>query len=436
MKTIRLFIVKTIRFILVQFKRGGSMPGKIALRMDDNILMKFKTPKMLILVTGTNGKTTTSNLIVESLSNAGLKVIGNRRGDNLREGIVTLLCAHSDYAYRVHADAIVLEVDELTIPRVFHQLKVSTFVVNNFFRDQLDRAGEMETILRKIESVLPEYQGDLILNGSDPNVMRLKDKAPLAKAYNFQVARVDDSTETSTEASEGKFCPRCQHALIYEYYQYSHIGKFHCDFDSFSSGDADVFVEAIDYENQSFVVDGVAYHSFQNAIYGIYNCAAVLCCLKSLNIDTKYAQAIFANYELNDGRNEVFMIQGERCVLNLIKNPTGANEVIKGLLRDKEAKAVMIVLNDKDQDGCDVSWIWDAHFDLLLNEQIEMIICSGLRAYDMALRLKVQGYDKCLIVEEDIEVAIKKLNECHESSVILSTYTALQVVRSILRRLS
>lgn len=434
MKTIRLLIVKTIRFILVQFKRGGSLPGKLALRMDEHILTKFKTPKIVILVTGTNGKTTTSNLIVESLEKAGLKVIGNRRGDNLREGIVTLLCAHSDFSYRVQADAIVLEVDELTIPRVFHQLKVSTFVINNFFRDQLDRAGEMETILRKIESVLPKYDGDLILNGNDPNVMRLKDKAPLAHSYNFQVARVAESEEVSKEASEGKFCPRCQRALTYDYYQYSHIGKFHCEGDDFASGEADVLVEAIDYDKQCFVVDGVAYHSFQNAIYGIYNCAAVLCVLKSLKIDFSVAQSVFGNFELNDGRNENFVLQNENCLLNLIKNPTGANEVMKGVLRDQDVKSVMIVLNDKDQDGCDVSWIWDAHFDLLINEQIDTIICSGLRAYDMALRLKLGGFQKNLIVEESIEEGVKQLKAIPAAKVVLSTYTALQVVRSILRR--
>ena len=149
----KLLLIKGIHFLLSLMGRGGSLPGTIALKMDADILKKFKMPEKVIMVTGTNGKTTTSNLIVESFAKAGYRVIGNRKGDNLKEGIVTLLCTHSSLRYEVQADVVVLEVDELTVMRVFKDLGVTTFVVNNFFRDQLDRAGEMETIVRRIESV-------------------------------------------------------------------------------------------------------------------------------------------------------------------------------------------------------------------------------------------------------------------------------------------
>ena len=436
MKQLRLLIVKMIRFILVQFHRGGSLPGKIALRLDPLILTRFKTPEILVIVTGTNGKTSTSNLIVESLSASGLKVIGNRKGDNLREGIATLLCANSDYSYKIKADAVVLEVDEMSIPRVFNQLSVSSFVITNFFRDQLDRAGEMETILRKIESVLPEYKGNLILNGNDPNVMRVGDVAKLATLHTFAVERTADSKNTSNEASEGKFCPRCKKELVYDYYQYSHIGKFYCEHDNFGQIEPTVLVNAIDYERQEFMVDGVSYPSFQNAIYAIYNCCAVLCLLKTLSIPLRYASKVFKEFELNDGRNESFVINGSPCLLNLIKNPTGANEVMKGIIRDSNKKAILIVLNDRDQDGCDVSWIWDTHFELLFNDSLELVLCSGLRANDMGLRLKYLDHTTNIHVEEGLDEAIKRLSQCNASLYVLSTYTALQPVRAALRRVS
>ena len=130
----KLLLIKMIHFVLKKMGRGGSLPGTIALKLDKDILKKFKMPKKVIIVTGTNGKTTTSNLICESFAKAGLKVIGNRRGDNLKEGITTLLCANSNLNYEVQADAVVFEVDELTVMRVFKDLNVTTFVVNNFFR--------------------------------------------------------------------------------------------------------------------------------------------------------------------------------------------------------------------------------------------------------------------------------------------------------------
>lgn len=431
---LRLIIVKMIRFVLVKMGRGGSLPGNIGLKMDAKLLSRFKMPKHVILVTGTNGKTTTSNLIVESLKASGLKVIGNRRGDNLREGIATLLCANSDFSYRIKADAVVLEVDELTIPRVFDQLSVSAFVINNFFRDQLDRAGEMETIVRKIESVLPDFKGKLILNGNDPNVVRLADTAKEAEVFFYDVNECAISSSLSNEASEGKFCPRCGAELHYEYYQYSHIGKFHCEHDGFGIHDAAVCVESVDFDAQNMIVNGQSMPMFQNAVYAVYNCAAVLTLLKTMNISWNYAAKVFDEFEMNDGRNEAFMIHDTKCVLNLIKNPTGANEVMKAIVKQGQERSVLIVLNDNDQDGRDVSWIWDAHFDLLIDPQTINIICSGTRAYDMALRLKYEGYNVGLQVEESLPKAIDLLCECSGEYIVISTYTALQNCRSILRR--
>lgn len=427
----RLLIVKFIHFLLSLLGRGGSLPGTIALKMDPYILKKFKMPKKVILVTGTNGKTTTSNLIVESFQKAGLKVIGNRKGDNLKEGIVTLLCTHSSLNYQVQAEAVVLEVDELTVMRVFEDLHVTTFVVNNFFRDQLDRAGEMETIVRRIESVLPNYEGHLILNADDPNVVRLKESAPKAKVHFFGVGENAVSKKTTNEASEGKFCPRCGKPLAYEYYQYSHIGKFSCDC-GFGENEVECFVDAIDYEHETFTMNHKTYHSFRNAIYGIYNCVAVLCVMKVNGLDDDAANEVFKTFTMNKGRNETFDLNGN-CLLNLVKNPTGANEVMKAIMKSNADKNILIILNDNDQDGKDVSWIWDAHFDLLIDEHTKRILCSGKRAYDMALRLKYEGYE-ALEVFENVEDAIVRLKELEEDAYVIATYTALESTRNILRR--
>lgn len=428
----KLLLIKLIHYLLVKMGRGGSLPGTIALKLDHHILTRFKFPDKVIVVTGTNGKTTTSNLIVESFAKAGYKVIGNRKGDNLKEGIVTLLCANSSLSYEIKADVVVLEIDELTVAKVFKDLPVTTFIVNNFFRDQLDRAGEMETIVRRIESVLDDYQGHLILNADDPNVVRLSESAPFAKVHYFGVAENEVSKKTSNEASEGKFCPRCGAPLVYDYYQYSHIGRFHCENDGFGKNEVECWVNEIDYEHETFTMNGQVFPSFQNAIYAIYNCAAVLCCMKVNGVLLDAANEVFQTFTMNKGRNETFDLNGF-CLLNLVKNPTGANEVMKAIMKNQKDKNIMIILNDHDQDGKDVSWIWDAHFDLLIDEHTKRILCSGTRAYDMALRLKYEGYEQ-LEVYEKVEDGILRLKELKEDAYVIATYTALHSTRSIIRR--
>ena len=430
---LKLGIVKGTHKLLSLFGRGGSLPGSIALKLDKDFIKRFKMPETLILVTGTNGKTTTSNLIAESLRASGLKVINNHRGDNLNVGIATLLATNADANYVIHADAVVIEVDELTLYRQFDHLHPSHLVVTNFFRDQLDRAGEMETIIRKIMAVTKDFTGTLILNGDDPNVLRLKDNAEKAKTLLFSVGKNEESLLETDEASEGKFCPRCGNRLHYDYYQYSHIGRFNCPKDHYGEIPPDIFVEKVDKEKGTFVVNNTEFHSFINALYAIYNCASVLCVMKSLNLDLSNADKVFRTYSLKEGRNEAFKLN-KPCIINLIKNPTGANEVMKEINSHEEDKMICIFLNDNDQDGHDISWIWDAHFERLNQKNIKEIVCSGLRAYDMALRLKYEGLEDKIKVIEDSVKAVHYLNEASMNSYIMCTYTALHATRAILRK--
>lgn len=430
---LKLGIVKGTYKLLSLFGRGGSLPGSIALKLDKDFIKRFKMPEIVILVTGTNGKTTTSNLIAESLRASGLKVINNHRGDNLNVGIATLLATNADANYVIHADAVVIEVDELTLYRQFDHLHPSHLVVTNFFRDQLDRAGEMETIIRKIMAVTKDFTGTLILNGDDPNVLRLKDNAEKAKTLLFSVGKNEESLLETDEASEGKFCPRCGNRLHYDYYQYSHIGRFNCPKDHYGEIVLDIFVEKVDKEKGTFIVNNTEFHSFINALYAIYNCASVLCVMKSLNLDLSNADKVFRTYSLKEGRNEEFNLN-KPCIINLIKNPTGANEVMKEINSHEEDKMICIFLNDNDQDGHDISWIWDAHFERLNQKNIREIVCSGLRAYDMALRLKYEGLEDKIKVIEDSVKAVHYLNEANMNSYIMCTYTALHATRAILRK--
>ncbi len=431
--SLTLKLVKTMHSVLARAGRGGSLPGSLALALDKKFISRFHMPGIVVIVTGTNGKTTTSNLIAESLRACGLKVVNNHRGDNLNVGIATLLAVNSDSHFNVQADAAVIEVDELTVYRQFENLHPTALVVTNFFRDQLDRAGEMETIIRKIMEVTENFDGHLILNGDDPNVIRIGEQAKQAQVHYFSVSRTENSSSSTDEASEGKFCPVCGRPLKYEYYQYSHIGRFACPHDHFGEITPFLNVDAVDYRNGTFTAEGHVYHSFLNTIYAVYNCASVLCTMKALNLDQTKADIVFSSYELKEGRNETFALS-KPCVINLVKNPTGTNEVLKFILNREGDKNVCIFLNDNDQDGHDVSWIWDAHFERLNDPSVKHIVCSGLRAYDMALRLKYEGLEDRISVIENSTKAVQWLDEQNMESYIIATYTALHPTRAILRK--
>lgn len=434
MRLLALCIAKCASFLLRMIHRGGSFPGSLALKLAPNIFSYFQYHCPVILVSGTNGKTSTSNMICDVFTAQGNIVINNRKGDNLKEGITTTILRHTSLSGKVRGDIMVLEVDELNIPYIMKHLDVSALVVTNFFRDQLDRSKEMEQLIQKIEHAISDFSGTLILNGNDPNVVRLKEKAVHAKAVYFGCDACEVSCKETNEASEGKFCPCCDGSLIYDYYQYSHIGVFHCSNCSFQTPMIDYLASDIQIKEGSFTYQEETFLSPINSLYTIYNCMAVIACSQQHLVPLSLVKDVFTKVEQPQGRNETMMYQGNAYTLNLIKNPTGANEVLKTIELDQENKVLMIVLNDNAQDGTDVSWIYDAQFERVLNLATDSIICSGTRAYDIALRLKYAGYNGEILVYEDFKVGLDLFYQKQEKGYIIATYTALQPVRNAMRR--
>lgn len=434
MSTLSIMGAKLSSSLLSLIGRGGSMPGTIALKVDPDSLKKLKFNGSVILVTGTNGKTSTANMISSLFEQAGKKVVTNRKGDNLKAGITAALLKSAKLNGTVDADVAVLEVDELNIRHVLPYLPVSALVVSNFFRDQLDRAKEMEQLIESIESVLGDYTGTLILNGNDPNTVRLAYKAPKADAMYFGIDRNRYSKETTTEASEGKFCPICSGRLEYDYYQYSHIGSFHCTHCDFKTPALDVSLENIDLNDQTFDCDGHHFTGPYEGMYSMYNYAAVLCAAKKFGVPFEVFDKMAKHAPKPAGRNEKFEKNGKTAILNLIKNPTGANEVLKVIERDDRRKAIVIVLNDREQDGCDVSWIYDTKFEKLMTDTTASVICSGLRAGDMALRMDYGGYTGVMKLDSSIESAISSALNDADVVYAIATYTALLDTRRALEK--
>ena len=415
-------------------KKGGNFLGKIAYDWNPNIFQYFKIDCPIIAVTATNGKTMTNNAIGHVFKTDDKKVISNTEGNNMETGILSTLLKNCTLTGKIKADYLVFEVDEGYVPVIFKDLKLDTLVVLDFFRDQLDRNGEVESLILKINEFLKTYTGNLVLNNDDPNVARLGQANPENhNVYYFSVEKYAYATIDMEEAGEGKFCPFCNTRIEYEYYQYSHIGKFKCP--NCNYGDNKIYKLAtnVDLKNRTFVVDDITYQIKFNSIYNIYNFVAVIACVSLYHIDTEVIKKALSSFVLNNGRLEELKIKGIPTVINLAKNPTGANVSLRILNEDDEEKELLFVLNDNLADGHDVSWIWDINFDNL--NHVTRIVTSGTRAYDIAIRIKTAGFPASKIEPYlDLHEAVESFYQTNVKKYVIANYTSLQPTRSKILR--
>ena len=420
-------IVKALQLL---HKGAGNLPGLILLGINKNILGYFKVDCPIIAVTGTNGKTSVTNFVNRLFEQSGKNVITNKQGNNLDTGIVSLFLKLCSPTGKIHADCLVLEIDESHVPVIFRKLKLETLIVLNFFRDQLDRNGEVETLILKVKSFLETFQGNVILNADDPNVARLGLANPDNKNVKyFSVEKYKYATDKIHEVGEGKFCPVCGEPLEYEYYQYSHIGRFKCPKCRFGDNEIYLKVENVDLEKRRFTVDGREYDINNPSIYYVYNMAAVCAAAKLYNIDDDILRDTLERFEVNNGRMEKFSIGKSNAVINLAKNPVGANMTIRVMNESNHEKELMFVLNDNLADGYDVSWIWDINFEVF--KDVTRVITSGRRADDIAIRIKTSGYDASKIeVCPDLDEAVENLFSTEGEKFIIANYTSVQPTRT------
>lgn len=420
---------------------AGNFPGLVLWTLNKKCLEAFQVDCPIIAVTGTNGKTSTTNIInriFEENAKAHkktIKIINNKAGNNLDTGICSLLLNHCSLTGKVEADYLILETDESHVPVVYSQLKLHTLVVLNFFRDQLDRNGEVETLILKLKKFCETFEGNLLLNADDPNTARLGFANPNNKNVRyFSVEKYKYATDKLHEAGEGRFCPNCAEALEYDYYQYSHIGRFRCPkcgYGDFCESDYYSRFTDVDTKTASFTADGERYTATDGSIYHIYNLCAVYSAAKLYGIDKAVIHDVFENFRVNNGRMERFEYDGCTLTLNLAKNPVGANMTIRTLNECDGEKELLFVLNDNIADGCDVSWIWDINFSIF--NDVSRVITSGSRAYDIAVRIKCSGYDADKItVCPDLDDAVAELYRTKARKFAVANYTALPVTRAAL----
>lgn len=413
---------------LVGHSSGTSFIGMVTLKFNPEFLhycSKYITGKK-ISVTGTNGKTTTSGLISQILEANGKKVIHNAQGANMLTGIANVFAKTVVPTKRY--DNCVLESDEAYLSKLYDYINLDYLVVTNLFRDQLDRYGEIDTTAKKIQSAIDKNKDlTLILNADDPLVANLgKENKRIYYGFeNIEFAK----PETVSHAPAEMFNCICGKPLKYSKRFYAQQGHYYCDCgykrpECDYKGNVKIYDEYIELsvthndETSVYTVDTIG-------LYNAYNVLAAVSTAMVLGYSKDEIQSALNTYKAMFGRAEKTEINGHKAIIQLIKNPAGASEVLKTVDLNSN---IMIAINDNFADGRDVSWLWDAEFELLQNTK-NTIITSGLRAYDMALRLKYAGVPQNKIkVVPDLFEAVKTVSSTdnkEEKITILPSYTAL-----------
>lgn len=422
-------------------KQGTDLPGRLALRIYPNILKELAANinEEIFVITGTNGKTTTSNMIAAIIKEKNYSYVHNKAGANMISGITATFIEYTNLiGTRTHNYAI-LETDEANIPLLLQQLTPRILLITNFFRDQLDRYGEIDNIINLIKEAVKNKDIELVLNADDPLVVHFHNETGLHCWY-YGFAATEYDQIKSQEIREGRYCVFCGAELKYERYHYAQLGKFKCRNCGSHNPRANFTAAGLQLNPTiSFAINDIAISSPYQGFYNAYNILAAVSLAKLAGIEDSIVQAAIRKFQPQAGRLETFIINNKAVMLILVKNPTALNQTFDMLTYDNESKDIFIALNNNAADGRDISWIWDANVEELASPeaQVEKIICSGLRSGDMAVRVKYAGFDieKIIIATELKEGIISCLNQTGEKKYILCTYTALFACRKILLNL-
>jgi UDP-N-acetylmuramyl tripeptide synthase len=401
-------------------------------------------PNGCLVLSGTNGKTTTARLLASMLALDGLRPLHNRSGANLITGLTTAVVENASPLGRPRASIGVFEVDEATLPSAVVEVHPRLIVLTNLFRDQLDRYGEVEFVAslwrQMIETLPPTTQ--LILNADDPMVAALGRGRENVLYFGVDVA--DAGTGETPHALDARLCAFCGAPYEYQSIFYGHLGHYRCSACDWQRPPPAVRVTAIESQGDrgSRATIQTPSQAFDlevrlPGLYNVFNALAATACASALDVSAPSIQQGVERFEAAFGRLERVPMEGRELLLALVKNPVGFNEVLRTVLPESGTFQLVLAINDLFADGTDISWLWDVDFEPLADRPIS-IVCTGLRADDMAVRLKYANVQRQRIqVEPDLARALELAlagSEVGETIYMLPTYTAMLETRKLLRK--
>ena len=451
--TLAVTIGRATRWALhdVLHRSASQLPGRAALWLDPSLIARLrdKARQGTIVVCGTNGKTTTTNLIAATLEAASLNVLCNRDGANMAAGITSALLPQNA------ADWAVLEADELSTIHVLPQLRPTYLMLLNLFRDQLDRAGEIDHVQDVIvEALTASPMTTLVTCGDDPLCVGIAERARQAGTQVLFFGIDEDLGLPPDRVPEARFCQRCGTALEYAYRSYAQLGAFRCPACGFARPELDFVATGVKVDRAGVSFDfrtqgrgpgrvreqetAQPIHADFGGVYMAYNLLAVAAATALAGLPATALQGALDDYDPGNGRLQHFHVDGREVILNLAKNPTGLNQNLSLMDADERPKAVYVILNDDYNDGRDISWIWDVDFERLAESgNVELVLAGGHRANDLQVRLKYAGTKAALAasVADAIEQVQAREGEASDSRsaklplYVLANYSALRPTR-------
>ena len=438
------FACKFCRLTLRVLGRGGTdFPGRVALKICPDVLGKLAKNVTTIIVTGTNGKTTTARMIEQALADNGISYFANKSGANLLSGVTAEFAMHSSITGKCKYEYAVIEADEAAFKRIGELVDAKAVVVTNVFSDQLDRYGEITQTLDNIRIGISYSRNAVLCLNADDSL-----SGSLAEGMDNPVVYYGVNTpiykSRVAEVSDAPFCRNCKHEYEYDFVTYGHLGGYRCPNCGVSRPEPAVAVKEViasDAEQSQVVLlaDGKEYPATINLPggYNIYNACSAMACAKALDLDLNIVAQSLSSFACGFGRMEKFEIDGVSLRMILIKNPAGCNQVLNFLTQIEEPFTFAVCLTDHTQDGRDISWIWDVDFERLvqMGDTMSKVLISGNRADDMAMRFKYAGLpaEKLVIVRDYLELT-KACVEQGRPCYIMPTYTGMLSLRNTISK--
>lgn len=408
-----ILVCKILRFIGKLIGRGSSMPGQIALKLSPKILSKVKLPDKVIAVTGSNGKTSTVEMIAYILEKEGKKVIWNREGSNQIEGVTTLILSNCTLGGKLKGDVLLLESDERYSKFTFSHFSPTHYVITNLYRDQLTRNGHPEWVFDAIAPSITE-KSTLILNADDPLVSLFgKDRGNVVW---FGMDKQDFSfTENNSVYDDGAFCPCCKKPMKYNFRHYNHIGDYFCESCGHKKHATDFTITSADLENGVVTINGKEKITLAfKSIYNVYNILACFAVCSLVGIDEGKIAAAVSDYVLKNGRVVQYKLGNSNGTFLVSKheNSISYDQSIRYIVGQNQPCGVIIIVDavSRRYSTGEISWLWDIDFELLNAPCVEKIYLLGAHCEDLRTRFSFTEIPaEKLYTNPDIEAAIDEI---------------------------
>ena len=397
---VAMFLAKCANKSLKLLKRNASyFPGNLALKICPKFLAQVDKPEIIIGVTGTNGKTTVSNMINDILIDNGYKVINNRYGSNMNTGIAASFVENNTLSGKNKNDIAVFEMDERSTVHIFKYITPTYLICNNISRDSIKRNANTAFIADIINNAIPRNT-TLITNGDDPICV---DLARQNNKIYYGIDKLDTDTEKCENIVQDMvLCPECGTKLEYEYYRYHHVGKMHCPNCDFKTTNMNYEITKINYEDKKITIKDNAnkteyeYSMITDGIINIYNMLAAITVLKQIGLSDEKISESLKKTKIVDTRFMVDEAGGKKIVLHLAKgqNPIACSRAFDYVRKQPERKTIILLLDDLHEENEVITWLYDADYEFLNGENVEQIIVSGRRAKDTVVRLLMAGVPK------------------------------------------